>query len=106
MQMKNRIIYGSIMIAILLLCVFLSPITRVLGFALAGCLCAYEYSHQMEKLNMFCSLHVMLLYLLVQAVFTILHVRPCCILRLFHRGCVSGHVLRGPPKARERKWCS
>ena len=74
MQMKNRIIYGSIMIAILLLCVFLSPITRVLGFALAGCLCAYEYSHQMEKLNMFYSLHVMLLYLLVQAVFTILHV--------------------------------
>lgn len=73
MQMKNRIIYGSIMIAILLLCVFLSPITRVLGFALAGCLCAYEYSHQMEKLNMFCSLHV------------------CCIClsRRFLRFCMS-----------------
>ena len=60
------------MIAILLVCVFLSPATRAIGFALAGCLCAYEYSHQMEKLNMFCSLHVMLFYLLAQAVLTIM----------------------------------
>ena len=53
--------------AILLGCVFLSPVTRVLFFAAAGCLCAYEYSHQMEKLNMRCSLFVMILYLIAQA---------------------------------------
>jgi len=65
--MKDRIIYGAILMALLLVCVFLSPITRVLFFAAAGCLCAWEYSKQMEKLNMACSLYVLILYLLLQA---------------------------------------
>lgn len=71
-EIKNRIIYGVIMIVIMLFCVFFSPVTRVLFFTVAGCLCAYEYSRQMEKLEMRCSLSVMILYLLVQASFVLL----------------------------------
>ncbi|MBQ6365406.1 MAG: phosphatidate cytidylyltransferase [Oscillospiraceae bacterium] len=63
--MKNRIIYAVLLFAVLLVCVFLSPVTRLLFVAVAGCLCAYEYSHQMEKLNMHCSLAVMIGYLAV-----------------------------------------
>lgn len=71
--MKNRIIYGAVLIALMLVCVFLSPVTRVLFFAAAGCLCAREYSKQMEKLGMACSLYVMILYLLLQAVLVLLN---------------------------------
>lgn len=59
------------MIIIMLVCVFLSPVTRVLFFAVAGCLYAHEYSRQMEKLEMRCSLSVMILYLLVQSGFVL-----------------------------------
>lgn len=69
--MKNRIIYGVILIALMLACVFLSPVTRVLFFTAAGCLCAWEYSKQMEKLQMVCSLSVMILYLLLQSALVI-----------------------------------
>ena len=70
--MKKRIVSGIILAALLLLCVFLSPITRVAFFALAGCLCAREYSKQMEKLDMACSLYVMILYVILQALFVLL----------------------------------
>lgn len=65
--MKNRIIYGAALIALMLVCVFLSPVTRVLFFAAAGCLCAWEYSKQMERLGMACSLSVLIFYLVLQA---------------------------------------
>lgn len=81
--MKNRIIYGAILIALLLVCVFLSPVTRVLFFAVAGCLCAREYSKQMEKLGMACSLYVMILYLLLQAVLVLLNAGSSAYAALF-----------------------
>ena len=71
--MKKRVISAVLLIVILLVCVFLSPVSRMLFFALAGCLCAYEYSTQMEKLNMFCSLYVMIFYLVAHAVLTLLN---------------------------------
>ena len=71
--MKNRIIYGAALIALMLVCVFLSPVTRVLFFAAAGCLCAWEYSKQMEKLGLACSLSVLFFYLLLQAVLVLLN---------------------------------
>lgn len=42
--------------------VLLSPVTRVLFFALAGALCAYEYSKNVEKLDAACTLWVMFTY--------------------------------------------
>jgi len=81
--MKNRIIYGAVLIALMLICVFLSPVTRVLFFAAAGCLCAREYSKQMEKLGMACSLYVMILYLLLQAVLVLLNAGSSAYAALF-----------------------
>ena len=66
--MKTRVISGLALIILTLVCVFLSPATRLLFFMLAGCLCAYEYSHQLEKLEMHCSLAVMVGYLVAHAV--------------------------------------
>ena len=70
--MKKRVISAVLLIAAMLACVFISSATRLLFFALAGCLCAYEYSTQMEKLNMFCSLYVMILYLIVHTLLVLL----------------------------------
>ncbi len=81
--MKNRIVYGAIMITIMVVCVFLSPITRVLFFAVAGCLCAREYSKQMEKLGMACSLYVMILYLLLQALLVLMNAGSSAYAALF-----------------------
>lgn len=66
--MKNRVIFGVSLIVLMLVFVFLSPVTRLLFFTIAGCLCAYEYSHQLEKLDMHCSLAVLVSYLIVHAV--------------------------------------
>ena len=71
--MKKRIISAVLLIAAMLACVFLSSVSRMLFFAAAGCLCAYEYSTQMEKLKMYCSLYVMVLYLIVHAVLVLLN---------------------------------
>ena len=98
--MKNRIIYGAVLIALLLVCVFLSPVTRVLCFAAAGCLCAREYSRQMEKLGAVCSLPVMILYLLLQAVLVLLNAESTAFAALFIgavylamlSGILSSHV--------------
>ena len=70
--MKNRVIYGAILLALTVLCIFLSPVTRVLFFAAAAILCAVEYSRQMEKLEVRCSLWVLVTYLVVQAGLTLL----------------------------------
>ncbi len=71
--MKKRVISAVLLVVLLLACVFLSPVSRMLFFALAGCLCAYEYSTQMEKLEMYCSLYVMVLYLIVHAALVLLN---------------------------------
>ena len=70
--MKDRVRSAIIMIAITLACMPLAP-TRVLFFAVAGGLCAYEYSKNVEKLDARCTLWVMVVYLAAQAVLSYLH---------------------------------
>lgn len=65
--MKNRVVYGAMLIVIMTGCVFLSPITRILFFTAAGGLCAWEYSRQMEKTQSRVSLGVMIFYLILHA---------------------------------------
>ena len=69
--MKDRVRSAIIMIAITLACMPLAP-TRVLFFAAAGGLCAYEYSKNVEKLEARCTLWVMVVYLCAQAVLSYL----------------------------------
>lgn len=61
------------MLAITLACIMLSPFTRVLFFAAAGILCARELSVNLEKLDVHCTLWVMVTYLVAQALLTLLH---------------------------------
>ena len=61
-----------VLISITLACVFLSPVTRVIFFAAAGILCAYELSRNLEKLEVGCAAGVMYVYLAAQAVLTLI----------------------------------
>ena len=72
--MKDRVRSAIILIAVTLACMPFS-VTRILYFALAGGLCAYEYSKNVEKLNARCTLWVMIVYLTSQAVLTYLAYR-------------------------------
>lgn len=71
--MKKRVISAIVLITVTLTCVFLSYITRVLFFAVCGLLCAYEYSRNLEKLDIYCAAWVMYVYIAVQAVLAIFH---------------------------------
>jgi phosphatidate cytidylyltransferase len=66
--LKQRVISAVVLLTVSFTCVLLSPITRVLFFALAGVLCAYEYSKNVEKLDAACTLWVMILYLVLHAI--------------------------------------
>ena len=63
---------ATVLIVITLTCVLVSPVTRVLYFAIAGGLCAYEFSKNVEKLEARCTLWVMFVYLAVQAALVII----------------------------------
>ena len=47
-EMKNRIFFGTLMIAVMVLVVFLSPLTRLLGFLAVGIACAWEYKTRLK----------------------------------------------------------
>jgi len=71
--LKKRVISAVILITIVLICVFASYVSRVLFFAVAGILCAYEFSRNVEKLNVYCCAWVMYVYIAIQAVLTLFH---------------------------------
>lgn len=70
--LKTRVISAVVLISITLACVFISPVTRVIFFAAAGILCAYELSRNLEKLEVGCAAGVMYVYLAAQAVLTLI----------------------------------
>lgn len=72
-NLKTRVKSAIVLLSVTLLCVLLSPVTRILFFAVVGGVCAYEYSKNVEKLDASCTLWVMILYLAVQAVLAYLH---------------------------------
>lgn len=81
--MRTRVISGAVLIAITLFCVLLSPFTRVLFFAVAGILCAYEYSRALEKIQVYCCAWVMYVYVSAQAVLAMLHAGPVALIACF-----------------------
>lgn len=85
--MKKRVISAIVLIAISFTCVFLSTVTRVLFFAAAGILCAYELSRNYEKLSVNCGAWVMYTYIGAQAVLTLLHAGPIAYI-----ACMAGCI--------------
>ena len=78
--MKQRVISGIVLLAVTVTCIALSEVTRVLFFAAAGILCAYELSRNLEKLEVYCCAWVMYVYIAVQALLALFHAGPtACI---------------------------
>lgn len=77
------------MLAIAFGCVFLSQLTRVLFFAAAGLLCAYELSRNLEKLEVYCCAWVMYVYTVAQALLAIFRLGPVAYLACF---CVGVYL--------------
>ena len=84
--MKQRVISAVILLAIVLSCVFLSYVTRVLFFGVAGILCAYEYSRGLEKIDVYCAAWVMYVYIAVQAVLALIHAGAVSYIACFTGG--------------------
>ena len=70
--LKDRVKSAIILVAVTAACMPWA-ITRILYFAVAGGLCAYEYSKNVEKLNARCTLWVMIVYLAAQAALAYFH---------------------------------
>ena len=71
------------MLLISFTCVLLSPLTRVIFFALAGALCAYEYSKNVEKLDAACTLWVMICYFVLQTLCVLLELGTMASVAVF-----------------------
>lgn len=64
--MKDRICSAAVLIAIVLICMLISPVTRLLFFAAAACLCIYELCTNLKKLSVKCASWVLYLYIASQ----------------------------------------
>ena len=85
--MKQRVISGIILLAVTFTCISISEISRVLFFAVAGLLCAYELSRNLEKLEVYCCAWVMYVYITVQAALALLHAGAT-----YYIACMAGAV--------------
>lgn len=84
--MKKRVISAVVLLTITLFCVFLSEQSRVLFFAVAGLLCSYELSRNLEKLEIYCCAWVMYVHICAQTVMTLLHLGPIAYIACFAGG--------------------
>ncbi|MCR5664037.1 MAG: phosphatidate cytidylyltransferase [Oscillospiraceae bacterium] len=81
--MKQRFLSAIVLLAITFSCILLSEISRVLFFAVAGVLCCYELSRNLEKLEIYCCAWVMYTHMTLQAILTLLHAQAVyCIAAL------------------------
>ncbi|MBQ7896485.1 MAG: phosphatidate cytidylyltransferase [Oscillospiraceae bacterium] len=71
--MKTRVCSAIVIVAVAFSCVFLSEQSRVLLFAFAGLISAYELSRCFEKLEVYCCAWVMYVYVASQAILSLLH---------------------------------
>ena len=81
--MRTRVISSVVLLTITLLCVLLSPVTRILFFTVAGLLCAYEYSRALEKIEVYCCAWVMYVYICTQAILALFHAGPVALIACF-----------------------
>jgi phosphatidate cytidylyltransferase len=84
---KKRFLSAGILLTIVFLCVFLSVYTRILLFAVCGILCCYEFSRNLEKLEIYCAAWVMYVYISVQAILAMFHASAT-----FYIACITGGI--------------
>ncbi len=85
--MKKRVLSAIVLLVISFSCVFLSEVSRVLFFAVAGIFCAYELSRALEKIEVYCCAWVMYTYIAIQAVLSLSHAGATAYI-----ACFSGAV--------------
>lgn len=71
--MKQRVTSAIILLTVTFGCILLSEPSRVLFFAVAGFLCSYELSRNLEKLEIYCCAWVMYTHMVLQAVLALIH---------------------------------
>ena len=71
--MKKRVISAIVVVLVAVVSVFLCEESRVLLFAFAGLVSAYELSRCLEKLEVYCCAWVMYVYIASQAILSLLH---------------------------------
>ena len=86
--MKDRIVSCVVLIAIVILSLFISPVTRVLFFAVCGIMCCYELSRNFERMEIYCCAWVMYTYIAAQAVLTMFSAGltafiACCVAAVY-----------------------
>ena len=110
--MKTRVISAVVLLTITFTCVLVSPVTRVLFFAVVAGLCAYEFSKNVEKLEARCTLWVMFVYIAAQAALVILQdiyavfdtgMLAYCVLFVF---CIYLALFSGVIQAGRRQGCA
>ena len=84
--MKKRVISAVVLLTLAAVCVFASDVTRVLFFAAAALLCAYELSRNLEKLEVYCCAWVMYVFTVAQALLAFFHASPTAYLACFTCG--------------------
>ena len=82
-ELKTRVISAVVLVAVTLVCVLASPVTRILYFAVAGLCCAYEYSHALESVEVYCCAWVMYVYVTAQAILSLFHAGPVGLIACF-----------------------
>ena len=84
--MKKRVTSAVILLTVTIFCVSLSSVTRILFFAAAGIMCAYELSRSLEHLGIYCCAWVMYVYISVLALVALLHRGPMAYVACFAGG--------------------
>ena len=74
--MKKRVISAALMIAVMLLCMFLSPVTRSLFLGAAGLLCIWEYYARLKEKGIHCTVVLMMLLLAAETILAIVGTAP------------------------------
>lgn len=99
--MKTRVISCIVLIVIAVTCMALSYATRILFFAAAAVLCAYELCHNLRKLDIRCADWVLYLYIAGQTVIQLIRSLPAvvnviwfgfCLYLCFFAGIVDRRV--------------
>ena len=92
--MKKRVLSAIVLLSITLPCILLSEYSRTILFAVAACLCAYEWAHEFGRKGIACAAWVMYLFVASEVALVLLHVDGASHQILFI-GCIYCCLITG-----------
>ena len=92
--MKKRVFSAIVLLSITLPCILLSEYSRTILFAVAACLCAYEWAHEFGRKGIACVTWVMYLFVTGEVALVLLHVDGASHQILFI-GCIYCCLITG-----------